>query len=223
MPDQYSIKDLPDTSALVDDRLYFVPGSLLKIHQAVLKQLWRGENVNKGPNIYLRQFGDGGYSIASTAQPLVTGGAAANTPFKIFASKHYVSGTWDGTYDVTLWPGNVNGTVPTNMFSVINQAITSTQYVVLTCSSDGYVITSSSWSLTDTPPTQPESVADMPPSTFYVVLGVIFYNSDTTAITIYQIIYNNISAWPVEWTRTSRPDPGPFGLAYMIYYNWQLS
>jgi len=83
MPDQYGIKDLPDTSKIEDSKVYLVEGRWLNVIFSTLKQLWRGENVNKGPNIYLRQVGDAGYSISSSASGSGSGGGNAWT-FKLY-------------------------------------------------------------------------------------------------------------------------------------------
>lgn len=145
------------------------------------------------------------------------------TPFQIFATKHIVSGIWDGTYDVTLYPGVVNQLLPTNMFDVMNQGIESTQYIILTCESDGYSVTSSTWSISSSPNVPVDATVNTPPSEFTVLIGVIFYNSGPGTISVYQIINNNIIAAPEEWIRDSNPDIEPFGLAYEIYYYWNIT
>jgi hypothetical protein len=82
MPDAHSIKDLPDTSKIDDNKAYLVPGKWLHVVFDILTQLWRGENVNKGPNIRIRQYGLGGYSISGASQ---TGGSGAGqqTPWQV--------------------------------------------------------------------------------------------------------------------------------------------
>lgn len=154
---------------------------------------------------------------ASTPAPIVY------TPFQIFAVKHLVAGTWDGTYDVTLYPGTVNQLLPSNMFSTINATITSTQYVILTGASDGYVVTDAPWSIVGTQPTPTDAVADTPPSTFYAIIGVILYNSGPNTITIRQIIDADITAIPSVWTTIARSGAGPFELAYVNYYYWNIT
>jgi hypothetical protein len=72
-------------------------------------------------------------------------GSRYSHPLRDLRQKHIASGTWDGTYGVTVYFGVVNGCLPSNMFDVSNVAITSTQFVVLNCvSSSGLSITSAS-------------------------------------------------------------------------------
>jgi hypothetical protein len=82
MPDANSIKDLPDTSKIDDATAYLVPGKWLRIIFDILTQLWRGENVNKGPNIRIRQYGLGGYSISGANQPGGSG-VAGGSPWQV--------------------------------------------------------------------------------------------------------------------------------------------
>lgn len=88
MADGYSIKDLPDTSKIEDGRVYLVEGKWLNIIFALLSQLWRGENVGKGPNIRIRQLGTGGYSISGADQSGGTGGGQGGWPFKVYNTSH---------------------------------------------------------------------------------------------------------------------------------------
>lgn len=187
---------------------------IIDLIQPYLPMPGAGTPLTRYPGGTLLPAGQGG-----TSSP------AINTPFQIFATKNLTGmpPTWDGTYNVTLWPGSVNQLLPTNIFAKINQTITSTQYVVLTCLSDGYVVTSSTWSLMSSQPTTPDATADIPPSIFYITLGVIFYNSTPNTISIFQIWFDNPSCTPFIWTTTSRTGAGPYELAYVNYYNWNVA
>jgi hypothetical protein len=77
MPDALSIKDLPDTSKILDSEGYVVSGKWLRVQFAILKQLWNGENITAGPGVRVRQYGSGGVSISSTAQ---AGGSSSVPP-----------------------------------------------------------------------------------------------------------------------------------------------
>lgn len=162
--------------------------------------------------------------LAGTLLESIGGGVATTiyTPFEIFANKHIVSGVWDNTYDVTLYPGVVNQLLPSNIFSPINQGISSTLYVILTGASDGYSVTSSAWSLESSAPAPVDATADTPPSSFTVVIGVIFWNAVTSTFTIYQIIQNNLSAQPIQWLTVSRATPEPFLSPVQYYWTWQV-
>lgn len=168
----------------------------------------------------------GGQTFVQVPRPRPSSGTPkAFTPFEIFATKNMVGlpPIWDGTYNVTLYPGTVNLLLPSNIFNTINQAIASTQYVILNCISDGLAITSSSWDIESSAPTPLDAVADSPPASAQILLGVIVYNAITDTIQIFQIITDNIDLTPTEWIRVPRPGAGPFELAYQIYYYWRQS
>lgn len=193
------------------------PKILVDFGNKILDEV-EGVTIKPGSNIRVKR------SIGGTLVEVTQSATGATiTPFQIFATKKLVMGIWNGTYNITLYPGSIDETIPTNMFATINQTVASTQYVILTCESDGYRITSSTWSVTGTPPTPPAATADVPPSEFYIILGVIFYNATTSAIIIYQIIRTNLDAAPDIWTTTTRPTAGPYDLAAQNYYYWDIS
>jgi hypothetical protein len=148
--------------------------------------------------------------------------SAAPTPFQIYCNKHFTGSppTWDGTHDVTFYPGNINQVIPSNMFSTINQAISSTYYVVLTCTSDGYNVSGCSLSLESSAPTPMSATGDLPPGTFYVIIGILFYVSGN--VIVYQMVDTDLLASPAVWTTTTRPAAGPFDLNYINYYFWNI-
>ncbi len=82
--DQISIKNLPDTSRLQDDKLYLIPGGWLRSIVSILKQLWRGENITRGPGILLRSGGPGGLSISAVPQETSGPGTASAWPWKVY-------------------------------------------------------------------------------------------------------------------------------------------
>lgn len=171
----------------------------------------------------LSSRGSGGSSIV-VRKPM-TSSPPEYTPFQIFVRPHLVSGVWDNTYDINLWPGTVNQSLATNYAEVINQAISSTLFVVLTCASDGYSVTSYTWSLVSTPPTPPTATADTPPTSFSIILGVIFWDA-TLAIPTFnlkQIVRTNLISAPVEWIQTSRTGAEPFVSPIQYYWAWETS
>jgi hypothetical protein len=151
------------------------------------------------------------------------GAPVITNPFTISISQNLVDGIWDNTYNVTIYVGTVCLIVPTNIFAVINLAISSTQYVVLTCNADAYAMTSSTWGVQSSAPAPVDASAEAPPPTFYVVLGILYVDPTTSAVLPYQIVSTNILASPAEWTRTTRPGAGAFDLAYQIYYYWNVT
>jgi hypothetical protein len=167
-------------------------------------------------------------SLYGTLLQAAAGGVASvvNTPFQIFKKPHLVSGVWDGSYDISLYPGTIGLTVPTNIFTVVNQSVASTYYVILSGTSDGYSITDCEWSLTNTAPVAVPATADTPPTTFSVVLGLLGYTppvgTGAGTVNVFQIVYTNLAASPAEWTRIARSDAGPYELAYQIFYYWLI-
>lgn len=155
----------------------------------------------------------------------VGGGAGAVTP--PFPFQIIQTGDPDAPNDiyVYLYPGTVNQLLPTNIFDSIK--ITASSYVVLTCESDGYVVTSSTWSLMNTQPTPLDATADTPPSTFYVLIGYVAYTAPVLpatkgTITIFNTVNTSLSANPIEWVRATRSGAGPYELPYVIYYAWNI-
>lgn len=151
-----------------------------------------------------------------------------STPITFFPFEILTTFDPDNPDDIYLYlyPGTVNQLLPTNIFDSV--LINATKYVVLTCQSDGYSITSSVWSLENSTPTPQTATADIPPSTFIVTIGYVVYTAPVSPATkgtvkIYQLIDNILLANPLEWTRASRPDPTPFGLPYVIYYYWNIT
>jgi hypothetical protein len=92
MPDKFSIKDLPDVSSLEDDSKYLVTGRLLKVFYDVLKQVWRGENVNKGSNVLKRPYGDGGYTLSATGGSDSNAAANIAWPYKVYNKSYHSAG-----------------------------------------------------------------------------------------------------------------------------------
>jgi len=133
MPDAYGIKDLPDEGKIIDSTVYLVEGKQLNVLYSVLKQLWRGENVQRGPNIFIRQFGEGGYSISSTASGSGSGGSS---------HAYTVSDASTATTPaVTVSPGTHNGVTPTIYGTPINTKIGSPPaYPVLTLGGSDTVV-----------------------------------------------------------------------------------
>jgi hypothetical protein len=130
----------------------------------------------------------------------------------------------DGGYQASLYPGTLNQQVPTNMFNTIDVS-GGTSYVILTGSVDGYSVSSSTWSITNTAPT-PQTANYLSPSTsFEILIGIIIQTTsgDNVSNKIYQITQTNFTAQPEEWVRETAADPQPFGLPYDIYYYWVIN
>lgn len=198
---------------------YRIGGAQINLRNSILRALWRGDHIITSGAIRKGQQHTAGCALTIDL-PDGTVAEQDFTPFEIFSNKHFVDGVWDNTYDVTLYPGAINQLVPTNIFATINQAITTTLYVVLTVQSNGLSITSSSWSLMSSQPTPSDATADAPPSTFYVTIGIIFFASPS--ISLFQLVTDDLTAAPVIWTTTTRAGAGPYEMASMNYYTWYV-
>jgi hypothetical protein len=120
MADHFSIKDLPDTSKIEDSKGYLVEGKWLKVIFGIVSQLWRGENIQKGPNIRIRQLGLGGISISGANQSSSSTGITF--PYQGFDAS---TGSTPG---VTVNPGTHAGFPAT----IYGTALTDTPAPVLT-------------------------------------------------------------------------------------------
>lgn len=201
----------------------------------------RGNTPSPGDHIKARSFADlsnaitGARSILGPGQTqgayYTAGGivslpdiavrttSTVKTPFQITCVS-----AGGGNYNVSLYPGTVNQQIPSDIFTTLNTTLNNgANYVVITCGSDGYGITTMTWEsggLMTSQPTPQEATADTPPSTFYIIIGVIFYNSSNSTFVIYQIVTTNLTAEPTVWTTTTRPSAGPYDLAALNYYYW---
>jgi hypothetical protein len=146
------------------------------------------------------------------------------TPFEIFVVPN-LSGMPpmpDGTYNVTLNIGVLNGFLASNIFNTINLAIASLKYVILSCVADAGAVTSYAWDVIDPGsfPSPVEATGDAPPGSFTVLIGVILF---TSAPVINQIVTTNLVATPAIWTVGQRSAPLPYGLAYENFYCWVVT
>lgn len=131
--------------------------------------------------------------------------AVASYPFKpVF------SGT-----NATITYGTLNGVAPTNIGSTFTVPTTGTRYLVLTASASSGSVTSSSLSVTTTPPSGVAATVGFPPATYPILLYVI----------VNQVLFRVIGpgslyALPKEAFRIQKSMPTPDLLPYDTYYNW---
>ena len=118
----------------------------------------------------------------------------------------------------TITYGTLNGVAPTNIGSTFSVPTSGTRYLVLTGSSSNGSVTSSSLSVTTTPPTMVAATYGFPPATFTVLLYVIVNQ------TLFRIIGpGSLYALPKESFRVQKSMPTPDLLPYDSYYNWLVS
>lgn len=223
---ELTLKTLPDVSKLDDKKTYTIKGVHLRTIIELLNQLWRGDNIGNSSTVKKNANGDSGYNLTSNppgTPSSSTGTPIVYTPYEILTSAHSVSGVPDGTTDITLWPGVLNGVVASNYSAVINQAISSTQYVFLTCTTDGYTTTSYSWSVSGTPNAPTAATADLAPTSFTYLIGVILWNSSNSTFGVFQVVFTNLSAVPVISLTVSRTGTMPFESPNQYYWSWLVN
>jgi len=118
----------------------------------------------------------------------------------------------------TITYGTLNGVAPTNIGSTFTVPTSGTRYLVLTVYSSGGSVTSSSLSVTTTPPSAVSDTLGYPPATLSVLLYVIVNH------TLFRVIGpGSLYALSKETFRVQKSMPSPDLLPYDSYYNWLVS
>lgn len=158
----------------------------------------------------VNQVVDRVHKVSTTDADIISNAVASTTklPFQpVFA----------GT-STTITYGTLNGVAPTNIGSTFSVPTSGTRYLVLTGSSSSGSVTSSSLSVTTTPPTMVAATYGFPPATFTVLLYVIVNQ------TLFRVIGpGSLYALPKESFRVQKSMPTPDLLPYDSYYNWLVS
>ena len=110
----------------------------------------------------------------------------------------------------TVQPGTVNGIIPSNLFDSFAIDLTSTWYLVVTCSASDGVVTSAVLSASTTPPTPQSASASLPPATFVIPFGIIIAGTAYCLLTA-----NWISATPSALYTVTHEDG-----SISTYYAW---
>lgn len=161
----------------------------------------------------------GGGSVFARRSLPSQGSSPIYFPYEVFLS---ASATPD-EFDVVVNPGTVNGLLTSNILSKITQPITSTMYVNLTCTSDGFAITESTISVDSDPPDYVEAEEGAPPSSLKILLGMLYIPSPGASPKVYQVVYNSLIVVPSIWIQITDEDPVPFGNPFTNYYIWNVS
>lgn len=120
--------------------------------------------------------------------------------------------------NMTVRPGTLNGTVPTNIGTTFTVPTTGTRYLVLTGLASSGSVTSSSLTVTTTAPSMVAATLGYPPATFTVLLYVIVNQ------VLFRVIGSgSLYALPKESFRVQKSMTTPDLLPYDSYYNWLVS
>lgn len=121
-----------------------------------------------------------------------------------------------------LWPGTVNGLLPTNMFDELTVNTEGSNYVVLACTTDSNQVNLATLEIRTTAPTAPAAVLEAAPPTFDVLLGVILKNGDS--YTVFKIWPSgfNIGASPRLLITTNKEVVAAFESNVERWYTWDV-
>lgn len=131
----------------------------------------------------------------------------------------------DGSGNLLLGPGTVNGLVPSNPFSPISCPGNLT-FVSLRCQTDSFQVNTAAWNAGTTPPTPPLAIKGAPPTQFDVLIGIVkqITNGTTTSYQWFRIwpVNFNVVAIPQPWIGTDRDDPEPGQTPQETWYTWSV-
>ena len=122
-----------------------------------------------------------------------------------------------GTGTITLYPGNINSIIPTNMFSELSYAGTGLEFVVLDTAVSGNAPNTCTISVEVTEPDPNANVEQATGTAFADVLALI---NDGT---VYQIRRNNLVAESRKEFSTPVVSPSPGEYNLVDYYRWVVT
>lgn len=203
-----------------DGAIVKIRGCTIKRWNNLFRALWRGDNVGNSSNVHKTQVGAAGFTLYADGSGPSSSAPAAITPFDIFATKNMTGSppTWDGTYNVTIYPGTVNGLLPTNVFSTITGIGTGTYYAAITATTDGKTITSSVWGLSASPPTAQTPTVWTAPTTFVYLFGVLVSGQPYRTIAPGSLQFE-----PINIMKIPKVSPGANVIPWDNYYEWGIA
>lgn len=116
------------------------------------------------------------------------------------------------THEITLYPGSINGLVPSNMFDTFS--VSGTQYIVATCTTDGSQINAITLAVESSPPTPAAATSGAAPLSFKVLITI--FNDDLA----YNMGGCGMTFVPQESIRVDKVSPTPGTLPYTSWYVW---
>jgi hypothetical protein len=179
----------------------------------LVRGLARGDNLVAGPGIRLDKT-SGQVTIKSDAGRGSTAAVAPPQPFQVTLRPNPESET---SVLASVWPGTVNGLLPTNYTVEATLSKTGDYYVILRCTCAGQQVTGVEIMA---PTTQPEPAAVIPnalPSTVDVLMAIVAQG------TLFQIRTGNLTLAPSERFRQYKAEAEPGTLPWDSYWTWRVT
>lgn len=144
---------------------------------------------------------------------------ATTHPFQINSFVDPISNPQSPSYLVTVRVGTINNLLPTNILDgqqleKFALSADSLRYVVLSCTAASNTLTSCEIVLDESPPTVQTPLAFALPTTYKVVLGIV-YNT-----TVHQLVTTNLSVSGKQAYITEKTNPSPGTLPYNVFFQW---
>jgi len=200
--------------------VFYMTGERINTYNALLRALWQGDNINTDrDSIRKRQNGASGVNLIGTAQDTTTTSGTI-LPWTIISSP---SGS--GTFVFTVWPGQVNQIIPSNLFAtgfVLNPftvtgiGTTTATYanLNLTTSSNAVTAATISFDTAIAPPIPSQN--NSPVTTFSFCFGMVVGGS-----TIYRLIGPaNMYFTPAVINEVPLTIPAPNAIPWTNVWGW---
>jgi len=180
----------------------------------ILQEIRR--NKPKGERgITVRQSGDGTYIGLAASLPAGKGGPSATThPFQITSRQNPENAN---QYLVTLQPGTINGIIAGNWEDEFTVASDAVRYIVLKCTTNGLVVTSSTLAAENASPASPAAEKWALSAAFDVLIGAV------RGASVKQVVTDNLSATGVKRLTTEKENIELQQLPYDNWYAWVVT
>jgi hypothetical protein len=180
----------------------------------ILQEIRR--NKPKGERgITVRQSGDGTYIGLAASLPAGKGGPSATThPFQITSRQNPENAN---QYLVTLQPGTINGIIAGNWEDEFTVASDAVRYIVLKCTTNGLVVTSSTLAAENASPASPAAEKWALSAAFDVLIGAV------RGASVKQVVTDNLSATGVKRLTTEKANIELQQLPYDNWYAWVVT
>ena len=178
--------------------------------QDLLRQLWAGENVRSGGNVFVMPSANG-----PTINVLAGGSGGSSVggpaPFDVLVTRQSPG------FRLDVLPGTVGGILPSNYALTYTTATEAESvFLVATAAATNGVVSSVSLDFRSTVADPIGNSLSVPPSPFSVTLGVL------VAGKWYRLTAGSITAIPVEVFRVAKQSFALGEIPYEAYYTWKL-
>jgi hypothetical protein len=180
----------------------------------ILQEIKR--NKPKGERgITVRQDGTGTYIGLAASLPRGGGTSTPTThPFQIFSRQDPDN---ENQYLVTLQPGVINGIIAGNWESSFNVPSDAVRYIVLKCTTNGLVVTSSTLAAENASPASPAAEKWALSGSFDVLIGAV------RGASVKQVVFDNLAATGVKRLTTEKDNIELQQIPYDNWYAWVVT